>query len=158
MGRWIRRPLALHGGALVAAGAVLNAAGCLAPAILVLHVAPACAPDACAPVARALLGLTLGLDALFNLLLGLGLVATGASLLAAGRRPFLAALAVAAGLCSLPVALQIVSEDAAAWLAVAAPLWLAFMAGTAVALWRRGRTPDPLVPAGGAGAALDRPR
>lgn len=137
LGRWARAPLARAGAAAIAAGALVNAAGCVAPAVLALHVAPACGPAGCVAVARALLGTTLALDALFNLLLGAGLLAVGAALLAARARPVLGALAVAAGLGALPVALQVVSEDAARWLAVAAPLWLGFIAASAVALWGR---------------------
>lgn len=157
VGRRARRPLARAGGAAIAAGAILNAAGCVTPAVLVLHVAPACGAEGCLAVARALLGVTLALDALFNLLLGAGLAAVGASLLAARRRPVLAALAVAAGLASLPVALQVVSEDAARWLAVAAPLWLAFVAASSVVLWRGPRA-ERATPVGGGDATLARSR
>lgn len=157
LGRWARAPLARAGAAAIVAGAVANAAGCITPAVLVLHVAPTCGPDGCAAVARALLGTTLALDALFNLLLGAGLLALGAALLAARARRVLGALAVAAGICTLPVALQVVSEDAARWLAVAAPLWLAFIAASAGALWRRGGARRvPLQ--GGGDAAVARPR
>jgi len=122
------------------AGAAINAAGTLAPAVLVLHVAPACArAAACAPVARALLGLTLSLDALFNLAFGAGLALAGLLLWREGRRPVLGGLGIAAGLATVPVAGQLVWERAAAWLAVAGPLWLAFVAATSVLLWG-GRT------------------
>lgn len=156
LGRWARAPLARAGAAAIAAGAVANAAGCVTPAVLVLHVAPACGPDRCAGVARALLGTTLALDALFNLLLGAGLLAIGAALAAARGRPVLGRLALVAGLATLPVALQVVSEEAARWLAVAAPLWLAFIAASAVALWRGGAARRPL-PHGGGDAAVARP-
>ena len=148
LGRWVGTPLARAGAAAIGAGSLLNAAGCVTPAVLVLHVAPACGAEGCLAVARALLGTTLALDALFNLLLGAGLAAIGASLLATGSRRSLAALGLAAGLGSLPVALQIVSEDAARWLAVAAPLWLAFIAATSTVLWRR-RAAGPVAVGGG---------
>lgn len=133
-----RSPLARAGAAPMVAGALSNAIGTVTPAVLVLHVAPGCAGEACLPVARALLGTTLALDALFNALFGAGLVLAALALGRAERRPVLAALGVAAGLASLPVSLQIVSDAAAAWLAVAAPLWLAFVAATSVLLARRG--------------------
>lgn len=148
VGRRVGTPLARAGAAAIGAGSLLNAAGCVTPAVLVLHVAPACGAEGCLAVARALLGTTLALDALFNLLLGAGLAAIGASLLATGRRPVLAGLGLAAGVASLPVALQIVSGDAARWLAVAAPLWLAFVAATSVVLWR-GRAAAPAAVGGG---------
>jgi hypothetical protein len=135
----------------MALGAALNAAGTLAPAVLVLHVAPACALEACAPVARALLGATLSLDALFNLLFGLGLAAAGWSILRAGR-PLLGWLGLAAGLATAPVAGQIASEAAAGLLVVAGPLWLAFVAATSAMLW----TGRPLHRSQGGARALAR--
>lgn len=122
----------------MAAGALLNAAGTLAPAVLVLHVAPACAGEACAPVARALLGITLSLDAFFNLLFGAGLAITG-GLLVRARRPVLGGLGLAGGLASIPVAGQLASEAAARWLVVAGPLWLLFVLASSVLLWRGAR-------------------
>jgi len=142
------------GAAAMVAGSLMNAAGTIAPAVLVLHVAPGCTGEACLPAARALLGLTLSLDALFNLLFGAGMVLAAIALGRAERRPILRALGVAAGLATIPVSLQIASDDAARWLAVAAPLWLAFVLATSVLLARgrvdAGRT-------GGADAAVARP-
>ncbi len=122
----------------MASGALLNAAGTLTPAVLVLHVAPACAGEACAPVARALLGLTLSLDALFNLVFGAGLALAG-WLLVRARRPVLGGLGLAGGLASIPVAGQLASEAAARWLVVAGPLWLLFVLASSVLLWRGAR-------------------
>lgn len=138
LGRRAGAPAARLGAASMAAGALLNAAGCVAPAVLVLHVAPACgaAADACLPAARALLGLTLTLDALFNLLFGLGLVAAAAALGRRERRPWLGLLGVSAGLATLPVSLQFVLDDASRLLALAGPLWLAFVLWTSALLWR----------------------
>jgi hypothetical protein len=120
-------------GAMVT-GSILNAAGTLAPAILVLHVATGCAGDACLPVARALLGATLSLDALFSLAFGAGLALAGWVMLASGRR-WLGGLGLAAGIATVPVAGQIAWEAAAKWLVVAGPLWLAFVLATSVLLW-----------------------
>lgn len=126
---------ALTGGRAIALGAAFNAAGCVAPLVLVRHVLPGCGGEACLPTARALLGLTLTLDATFNLLLGLGLLLVGAALWRRGSRA-LAILGLAAGACSLPVAGQPFSEAAARLLALAAPLWLAFVIATCVRMWR----------------------
>ena len=120
----------------MAAGAFMNAAGCVAPLVLLFHVLPACAePQACAPVARALLGITLALDAAFNLFFGLGLAGAGATLVSRGSRA-LGALGLAAGLATLPVSGQVFSERAASLLYVAAPLWLAFVVAASVRMWR----------------------
>lgn len=155
LGRGAHRPLARAGIAAMIAGALLNAAGTVTPAVLVLHVAPGCAGDACLPVARALLGLTLSLDALFNLVFGAGLAAAAATLGVIARRPILRTLGIAAGVASLPVALQAASEAAAKWLVVAAPLWLAFVAATSVLLWRGGGRAQTVTDGGG-DAALAR--
>jgi hypothetical protein len=135
-----RGPLARAGSAgqlaatAMAAGALVNAAGTLAPAVLVLHVAPGCAGEACLPAARALLGATLALDALFNLAFGAGLLLAGALLLRSGRRG-LGVLGLVAGLVTVPVAGQLASATAARALALAGPLWLAFVVATSVRLW-----------------------
>jgi hypothetical protein len=128
-------PLATAGARAVALGAVVNAVGCVAPLVLVRHLLPGCAGDGCAAAARALLGVTLSLDALFNLLLGLGLLAVGPALWRSGARA-LGALGTVAGLASLPVSLQPFSEAAARLLAVAGPLWLVFVAWSSVRMWR----------------------
>jgi hypothetical protein len=135
MGRRAPGPLAEAGARGAALGAVLNAAGCVAPLVLVRHVLPGCTGDGCAAAARALLGVTLSLDALFNLLLGLGLLALGPALWRTGERA-LGALGVVAGLASLPVALQPFSEAAARLLVVAGPLWLLFVAWSSLRMWR----------------------
>lgn len=136
LGRRVDQPLARLGAAAMAAGALLNAAGTVTPAVLVLHVAPVCSGEACLPVARALLGITLTLDALFNLLFGLGLIAVAAALGRAERRPGLAWLGMAAGVASIPVSLQFAFDQASNLLAVAGPLWLAWVTWTSVLLWR----------------------
>jgi hypothetical protein len=139
LGRRLGGPLAPLAAGAMAVGAVLDAAGTLAPAVLVLHVAPACGNGACAAVARALLGVTLSLDALFNLAFGAGLALAGWIIRRAGRRSALGGLGLAAGLASLPVAGQLAWEPAARLLAVAGPLWLAFVLAASVLLWS-GRT------------------
>ncbi|HVP68189.1 MAG TPA: hypothetical protein VMT17_13085 [Anaeromyxobacteraceae bacterium] len=134
--RWVGGRLSRAAASAIAASAVVNAAGSLAPLVLVLHVAPACANGGCGPVARALLGFALSADALFDLLLGAALVLLGARLAARGRSR-LGALGVAAGVATLPVSLQVVSTAAAKWLAVAGPFWLLFVAWSSALMWRR---------------------
>lgn len=135
LGRRAATPSARFGGSTIAAGALLNAAGCVAPLVLVAHVFPGCDGAACAPVARALLGVTLTLDALFNLLLGIGLLVLGTALWRRGERG-VGFLGVAAGLASIPVAGQPFFEGSAKLLGVAAPLWLGFMLWTSFRMWR----------------------
>ena len=136
LGRSLDTRPARWGASVIAVGAILNAAGCVTPLVWVAHVAPACRDLAvCAPAARALLGITLSLDALFNLLLGLGLVALGSALLSSRAR-VLGLLGLVAGLVSLPVAGQPFSETAARLLGIAGPLWLAFVLASSVRLWR----------------------
>ena len=139
----------------MAVGALFNAAGTVTPAVLVLHVAPACGGGACLPAARALLGVTLTLDALFNLLFGLGLVAAAVALGRAERRPVRGALGVAAGLATVPVSLQFALDAASLMLGVAGPLWLAFVTWTSVLMWR-GRPRPAAAPSGGPREAVAR--
>lgn len=134
VGRWAGTRTAALGAGAAAAGALLNALGCVAPLVLVLHVLPGCGGESCAPVARALLGLTLSLDAAFNLLLGLGLLGLGAALWRRGERG-LGALGLLAGLASVPVAGQVAWVAAARLLYLAAPLWLGFVLWTSARLF-----------------------
>jgi hypothetical protein len=133
------------GAALVALGALLNAAGCFGPAVAVRFLAPGEAGQA---AGLALLALTLHLDAHFNLVLGLGLLAMNlAAGPASGWPRWLRALGVVAGLASLPVALQFWSDPWARLLALSGPLWLAWF--TVVAL-RPGASEEPADLGGGA--------
>jgi hypothetical protein len=120
------------GALLFGIGALFDALGTVAPLVLALHVGDV-PGGAGAAVSRALLGLTLSLDAVFNVTLGVGLIAVGVGWEGGAR--WLRALAVAAGLASLPVGGQIVSERAADLLLLAAPLWLAFVACTTFVAW-----------------------
>ena len=111
--------------ALFGSGALLDAAGCVAP-IAALHV------DDSAGVA--LLWVSLLLDSAFNGLLGLGLVCFALS----DTLPrALRWLALVAGLASLPVALQFSDDLFARLLAIAGPLWLTWLVATGVWLLRR---------------------
>ncbi len=125
------------GGFLVALGASLDAVGVPAPLVVGVHLGAACGAG-CAPAAHALLGFSLALDAAFNLLLGVGLVllAHDAPQVAAG---WARALALLGGLASIPVALQAVWDPAQRGLAVAAPLWLAYVVAVSVRGLRRAR-------------------
>ena len=119
MGRRLGGPRAAAGASLVVVGAILNALGTLAPLVQALQVGEC---QACAPGGRALLGLTLTLDGLFNLLLGLGLLLMVPAV--ARRSAWDGRLFLLAGLVTLPVAAQAVWDPAASLLIVAGPLWL----------------------------------
>jgi hypothetical protein len=62
------------------------------------------------------------------------------------------ALALVAGLATIPVCLQVVSERAASFLAVSAPLWIAFVLVSSVMMWRAPATAPSPASAAGAGA------
>ncbi len=120
------------GGRLFALGALLDAAGTLAPPVAALAF-----PTAGEGAARALLGLSLALDATFNVLLGLGVLALAAAL---DRFPaWLRGLGAAAGLASLPLGAQLHADAAADWLKLSGPLWLTWLTAAGVVLWRRAR-------------------
>lgn len=119
------------GALAIAVGALLNAVGTVTPLVLALHVQDASSPA----IGRALLGVTLSLDACFNLALGVGLIAIAPGLRAQAPR-WLAVLAMIAGIASLPVSAQAFSDDAAKLLALSAPLWLAFILAVSVKRWR----------------------
>jgi hypothetical protein len=127
------RPDLVRLGALLAgAGALLDAAGTQAPTVAVSLVARE------GEATRALLGMALALDATFNLLLGAGLILLNAGLGATSGWPaWHRVLGLVAGLASLPVAGQLHSDALARLLAVAGPLWLAWVAVAAVWLARR---------------------
>jgi hypothetical protein len=132
------------GAALAAGGALLNAAGCFGPAVAVRFLPPGEAGQA---AGLALLALTLHLDAHFNLVLGLGLLAIN---LAAGPGPgwpaWLRALGVVAGVASLPVALQFWSDPFALLLSLSGPLWLAWFTAVALRGGATGRGTGPAAP------------
>jgi hypothetical protein len=122
-------------GALIAAiGAVGNGFGTLTPLVLVRQVAGT--GEAAALVSRALLGLTLTLDALFNLTLGIGLIAISTGLPPEAKRG-LRGLAIVAGIASIPVCGQAVFDSAAKLLVISGPLWLVFITWTSLGAWRR---------------------
>lgn len=122
----------------IAIGAVMNAVGCVAPLVFALHVLPVCAPAGnCATTGVALLGFSLALDALFNLLLGAGLAVLARILWLETALPrWVAWLTLVAGLASLPVGLQVVSDAAAGLLVVAGPLWLMAITVISIFMWR----------------------
>ena len=117
------------GARLLSKTARINAAGTLTPLVFVYHVVDGSGSDA---VGQALLGITLSLDALFNLGLAVGLLlfafSTGLS------RP-LRYLAGIAGIASLPVSAQAIWGPAAYFLAIAAPFWLGLIAITSGQWW-----------------------
>jgi hypothetical protein len=127
VGERLGTPAARTGATLMAFGALANAAGALTPLVQALHVG-ACG-DACSAVGRALLGTTLALDGLFNLMLGVGLLSM---VRAAGHDRFTSRLMFASGIATIPVSLQAVWDPAANLLYVAAPLWLLVIARTSI--------------------------
>jgi hypothetical protein len=136
MGVALDAPSARAAAAAITVGAIMNATGTLAPLVLAAHVVPTCAsPADCHPAGAALVGLSLSLDALFNLLLGVGLVAMAPVIWQRGAH-WSALLAAVAGAASVPVSLQVRHDWAADWLIVAGPLWLGVVAMTSVQLWR----------------------
>jgi hypothetical protein len=138
LGSQLKTPAARVAGAIIAVGAAFNAAGTVAPLVLALHLGPACGAGAdCLPAGLALLGMSLAFDALFNLLLGVGLVILAAVIWkrrAGGR--WLAPLAGLAGVASIPVSLQISEVWAANLLIVAGPLWLIFITVVSLRMWK----------------------
>jgi hypothetical protein len=121
---WVSVGAALFGG-----GALLDAAGCVAP-IAALHV------DAQPGVA--LLWVSLLLDSAFNGLLGLGLICFAIGL--DGFPRWLRALGLVAGVASLPVALQFTDDFFARLLAVAGPLWLTWVIAASIVSLRQSNT------------------
>ena len=118
------------GASLVAIGAILNTAGSFAPAAARLFDP---AEPAGAATARALLAVSIYADAAFNLALAFGLVAINVSLLRDGAVPvWFAALGIVAGVASLPVAGQAVSDTLARGILISGPLWLAWLIAFAV--------------------------
>lgn len=137
MGARLRTAAAWTGAGLLAIGAVLNAAGTPAPVVVVHLLTPACGEaSACHEVSMALLGSSLALDALFNLLLGIGLILLGGAIRTSTWPSWLAWLSIAAGIASMPVSLQAVSPLGADLLMIAGPLWLVTIAVCSVRLWR----------------------
>jgi len=123
-----RRNLAVAGAAFFGGGALLDAAGTMAP-IAALQVDPS--------AGVALLWLTLLLDSAFNGLLAIGLLCLAGALRADDGWPAaLRWLGYAAGAASLPVALQFSSDGFAKLLLLSAPLWLLWVTWTSVLLLR----------------------
>jgi hypothetical protein len=127
VGERLRTTTARTGAALMAFGAFVNAAGTTTPIVQALHVGTC--GGACDAVGRALLGTTLALDGLFNLMLGMGLLLMA---VAARRDPWTSRLMLASGIATIPVSAQAVWDPAANQLYVAAPLWLLVIARTSV--------------------------
>lgn len=118
----LRTGAAIVAGVFIGLGALLDAAGTPAP-LVALNTDPA--------IGQAFLRFTLLLDATFNGCLGVGLLA--AFVAQPGKLRW---LALAGGLLSLPVAFQWASADAAKLLAIAGPVWLAWIAATSFGMLR----------------------
>jgi hypothetical protein len=116
-----RRALAFGAALLGSFGAWLNAATTLFPPMVAVHL-----PEP-SGAGRALLAIAQAADGLFNLTFGIALLVLARA--GAGRWPRgFVVLGVAAGLSSLPVALQPLSDQAARLLGLSGPLWLLWMA------------------------------
>lgn len=113
----LRTAWAVVGACLFGFGAVIDAAGTMAP-LAAIHVGPA--------TGVGLLWMTLLLDAAFNGLAGLGLICFAAGLPADWPRGT-RVLALVAGLASLPVAMQFHADIFAEALALSGPLWLVWV-------------------------------
>ncbi len=122
----VRSPWVTVGAVFFGAGALLDAAGTMAP-LAALHVD--------ASTGLGLLWMSLLLDSAFNGLLGLGLLCIAAGLPKDWPRA-LRILGFVAGLASLPVGLQFASDTFARLLAVAGPLWLAWVTWASLRLLR----------------------
>jgi hypothetical protein len=137
MGARFASPASYTAAFVIATGAILNAAGTPAPLVVVHLLGPACGDtEACHAAAMALLGGSLALDALFNLLLGIGLILMGRAMFDASWPSWLAWGTIVAGVASVPVSTQVVSPAGADLLLVAGPLWLAAITLCSVRLWR----------------------
>lgn len=137
MGARFASPVSCAAAFVIATGAILNAAGTPAPLVVVHLLVPACGDtEACHAAAMALLGGSLALDALFNLLLGIGLILMGRAMFDAAWPSWLAWGTIAAGVASVPVSTQVVSPAGADLLLVAGPLWLTAITLCSVRLWR----------------------
>lgn len=114
------------GATLIGAGALLNAGGSLLAGAAIRQ-APVLTSSGA--TGRALLDAALLTDATFNVLLGLGLVLANVALArATGFPTWIAWLGIAAGVASLPVGLQVVSDTAARGIVLSGTLWLVWIA------------------------------
>ena len=114
------------GAALIAAGALLNAAGSVLAGAAIRQ-DPFVSDSITA--GRAMLDGALLADAAFNVLIGFGLILTNVALLRASGYPrWIASIGLAAGVASLPVGLQAVSDSFAAGIVISGSLWLVWIA------------------------------
>ena len=123
------------GGQLLALGGIMDGASTLTPFVVSRHLLVESNPVASASTGVALLGLTLSMDALCNLMLGLGMLLMGLGLRRSGRR-ILGSYGIIAGLVTTPVVLQAISEPFARLLGLAGPLWLGWVALASWQLFR----------------------
>ncbi|MDA0260880.1 MAG: hypothetical protein O3A21_01590 [Proteobacteria bacterium] len=146
LARLVRGPLAglaVLGAAFIATGALMNGSATMAPFVIVEHLgaehlgADPLNDPGFRITAFALLGWTLTMDAVFNALLGVGMILAGAAM---WRDPGFGRITggwgMIAGLATVPVVFQPVSYDAALWLVVAGPLWVLWLLLVSARLWR----------------------
>lgn len=118
---------------LVAMGAGMNAVACMTPWVVVRVLLGRMGEPGVEALSLALLGFTLVLDAIFNLLFGCGMVLCGAAQWGRGSK-VIGALGVIAGIATVSVVGQAYSDEAARRLAIAGPLWLAWVAASGYGL------------------------
>ena len=137
----VRGPLAgfaVLGAAFIAAGALINGSATMAPFVIIEQLQGAVAPEdpAFRATAFALLAWTVTMDAVFNALLGAGMILAGVAMWCdSGFGRIAGGWGVVAGVATLPVMFQPVSYGAAEWLAVAAPLWALWILWVSIRLW-----------------------
>lgn len=130
--------LAVLGAAFIAAGALINGSATMAPFVIIEQLQGAVAPEdpAFRATAFALLAWTVTMDAVFNALLGAGMILAGVAMWCdSGFGRIAGGWGVVAGVATLPVMFQPVSYGAAEWLAVAAPLWALWILWVSIRLW-----------------------
>jgi hypothetical protein len=122
-------PYAWPGAGLVVAGALVNVVGSLLPYVVAVNV-----PHGEAALGQTMLGLALVLDAFFNLAFGAGLVLLAFAMARDQHFPmWMPAFGLIAGLVTTSVVAQAWSPLGADMLALAGPLWIAWVV---IVSWR----------------------
>ena len=121
----------------ISVGAIMNAVATMIPFVVVTHLLPSClSMDSCNPIARGMLGYAITMDGLFNALLGFGLLTIGFTWIGDLNRRKLAIVGILAGIFTLPVSLQPISDTCQQMLVIGGPLWLLFITITSLEMLR----------------------
>jgi hypothetical protein len=132
------RMFAAIGACIITVGATIDVGASMLMVALGHGIAPWSADPMNRAIGSALLHLGASLDAMYNLTLGVGLVMIGRSMRQSGWPRWLAKLAVAAGILSLPVSLEWYSPAAAAVQYASGTLVLVWVVGASVVAGVRG--------------------